>query len=265
MGAYSRILLPWDSQPQEAVGANTAWEPAGLYHPSGYDAVSGAPATSITAPRVATRAGLGLQFADGSEVAQYPPIQVSAAQYSTLTVLIPNFSSASNDRQGIWHVQATPGSVQNRLRMIWLNAAFGWYLDTNGSYAYYGPSTFAAGDVLVIGFTKGAGNTGALYVNGAPISITQNWTSDAGTPAAAAPMWLGDDVEASSGWRLNGSIVGHSHFHRQLSAAEMAELSRNVWQLFAPHSIWVPVSAGGSPPTFQAAWARNANTILKVA
>lgn len=247
---FREVLVPWTEQPQEVTPAASDFNLAGLYHPAGYDAVTGRIAESITATREATRAGIALRFASGSEVARYAPILVGAAEYSTLTVLIPNFASSSNTRQGIWHVQATSGSVQNRLRLIWLDAANGFYLDTNGGYAYRCTPTFSAGDLLVIGFTKGTGAaTAQFYINGAPITTTQvAFVADTGTPAAAAPMWLGDDVESASGRRLNGRIALHSHSLARFSASTMRELATSPWQLFAPRAqrIFAPITVGGA-------------------
>lgn len=44
---------------------------------------------------------------------------------------------------------------------------------------------------------------------------------------------------------LTGGTVLEARWDRALSADELASWYRNPWQLFAPRSIWVPVSVGG--------------------
>lgn len=63
----------------------------------------------------------------------------------------------------------------------------------------------------------------------------------------------------------SATIYNGRAWNRCLTASEVVEYSGNPNCVYAPRSIWVPVSAGGAPAAFQAAWARNANTILKVA
>lgn len=204
--------------------------------PDGYNAANGAPAISISAARRGVRSGVGLVFAAGTEVARYDSQVTTASGFTALTLLIPNFSSASNTRQGVWHWQATTGSAGDRLRMIYLNAANGFYMDTNGGYAYTAAPSFSAGDVLLLGFSKSAGGGGGaaqFWLNGSAITTNSlSFTSDTGTPAAAAPLWLGDDVEASSGRRLDGAIVFHAQWNRILSADEHRRLALNPWQMF---------------------------------
>lgn len=223
----------------------------GAYLPQGINAVTNAAAVSITAPKTATKQGSGLLFAGGTEVAKYDSYQPSVP-FTALTLLVPNFSSASATRQGVWVYQATSGSAQNRLRMIWLDATNGFYIDINGGFAYRCKPTFAAGDAIALAYTRaGVTSSNQFYVNGVAATTTQVVdTNNTGLPSPAAPLWLGDDVEFSSGKRLNGTIALHLHFSRVLTDAEIKSLSENPWQIFAPaaRSIWVPVAAGG--PTY---------------
>lgn len=51
----------------------------------------------------------------------------------------------------------------------------------------------------------------------------------------------------STGYGLNGrSLAFAAAYARAPSAEEIALLSRNPWQLFAPKRIWVPITAAGS-------------------
>ncbi len=220
----------------------------GAYLPQGINAVTNAAAVSITAPKTATKQGSGLLFAGGTEVAKYDSYQ-PGIPFTAVTLLVPNFSSSSATRQGVWVYQATSGSAQNRLRLIWLDATNGFYLDINGGFAYKCKPTFAAGDAIALAYTRaGVTSSNQFYVNGVAATTTQVVdTSNTGLPSPAAPLWLGDDVEFASGKRLNGTIALHLHFSRVLTGAEIKSLSANPWQLFAPvqRSIWAPAAAGG--------------------
>lgn len=227
----------------------------GAYLPQGINAVTNAAAVSITAPKTATKQGSGLLFAGGTEVAKYDSYQ-PGSPFTAVTLLVPNFSSSSATRQGVWVYQATSGSAQNRLRMIWLDATNGFYIDINGGFAYRCKPTFAAGDAIALAYTRaGVTSSNQFYVNGVAATTTQVVdTNNTGLPSPAAPLWLGDDVEFSSGKRLNGTIALHLHFSRVLTGAEIKSLSENPWQIFAPaaRSIWVPVAAGGDTYTLTA-------------
>lgn len=227
-------------QPQTPVGVNRASPLArglvGSWTPHGYNHVAGRAAAQITAPRRGTRLGVALEFAGGAEIAQYDSYQPQAAGWTAVTLLIPGFASMSTSRQGIWHWQGTTGGVGDRLRLIWLDSTNGFYLDTRGGYAYTAQPSFSAGDVLLVGTSKTSGaNGGAYYINGRPQATTEVSFAggDVGVPATAVPLYLGDDVEAASGWRLNGKILLHAHWGRVLSQSEHAELARNPWQIFA--------------------------------
>jgi len=68
--------------------------------------------------------------------------------------------------------------------------------------------------------------------------------------------------------RLNGAVASAIICSKALSDDQIAQYARDfqsLLQLVEPQSIWVPVSAGGAPATFNPAWARNANILLKAA
>lgn len=229
----------WTSQPQyptELDKSNPLLR--GLiaaYDQNGIELLTGTPPTSITAPPTSTSFGMGRLFAGGSEVMQGKELLVTVNNYTTITFFRADFASTSGVRQGIFDTQVA-GAAGNRLRLIWLDATSGFYIDTNGGYAYTAKPTFASGDQLAIAFTKGTGTlTGALYANGVALATTQAaFSTDTGVPTTAAPMYLGDDVEFTSGKRLNGAMLLHLHFSRVLSASEIRSVSANPWQIFAP-------------------------------
>jgi len=250
--------IPRTRQPPEGTPLNRAIAPSILraYGIGGRELVTETAASEPVA-RGVTREGVSQKFPGGSTRAKCANILVLATGYSTLTVLVPGFSSASNARQGIWHTQAAEGVIQNRLRMIWLSAADGFYLDTNGGYAFKHLPTFAAGDTVVLGYSR-SGGTAALnpfYINGVkkiPVLVVNS--SDTGIPGAASPMFLGADVE-SAGRGMVGDILLHVHFNRVLTDNEFLYYSENPSQLFAPQTLRIPTSVAATSGGFKAAWA----------
>ena len=101
---------------------------------------------------------------------------------------------------------------------------------------------------MCLAFTRTSGSGMQFYLGGVAQSTTIVATvGDYGTPGSPAPMWLGDDVESSTGWRFNGTISLQLYFSRVLSAAEIASLSANPWQLFAAPRNVLKAAAGGGP------------------
>lgn len=90
-----------------------------------------------------------------------------------------------------------------------------------------------------------ASDVPAGYVNGLPISLS-TIAGTSGTPSfGTSNYFIGNEPGLSRNW--DGLIGEFLVWHRLLSAVEIAELQRNVWQLFAPEPrrIWVPSGAGG--------------------
>jgi hypothetical protein len=222
---------------------------AGAWNHQVLDAVRDIAPVNVTSTLRPTAQGLGQYFNNASEVAQGSSLVVRNTNFSSYSLIVPAFASTYNTRVGVFTAQATAGSAQDRLRLIWLNNSNGFYIDSNGSFAARHKPTFAAGDVLGVGFTRETTSTSQFYINGVAAATTLVGNGSGGAPSAAVPMWLGDDVEAASGRRFLGSILLTLYFERQLSAPEMASLHANPWQLFAPRSIWVPVSASSTNPT----------------
>lgn len=59
---------------------------------------------------------------------------------------------------------------------------------------------------------------------------------------------------------LNGRVGFVALFRRAISFQEHIELRDNPWQLFEPQRIWVPVSAGGGPNTYNVSLSETAST-----
>lgn len=218
----------------------------GLYGPTGIEHVKRLPAVEPV-PTAANIVGVGQSFAGGSQRAKFGDISVTSAGYTAFTVLIPAFSSTSNARQGIWHAQATEGVIDFRLRMIWLDSANGFYVDTNAGYAYRTVPVFSAGDLFSIAFVRSAdGLTNQFYVNGAPATTVTVVGGTGGTPSGPTPMFLGADVEAG-GRGMVGQILTHAHIARALSSDEVGRLHANPMGLLRSQ-----VQRRPAPPTTSA-------------
>lgn len=269
MPAYSRILLPWDSQPQEPVGIDwdnpltrglvLAWTPAHIVEPT--------TGVAWLRGRATKAGGIGLSTDPTASGVYYElPAPSSAAaplasrlDLSALTVAcIAQQPTETNTGRAFvrGHGSGTPA---------WSIGLNGGSFD--GPYASFGATTFgpSSGDATMVGrphvvSMSGDGATAELWYDG------RLFTSGAYTPptyaydAANHRTWIvgSNGVGAGAGTENYGAFI----WNRPLSADEHRAFHANPWQIFAPRSIWVPVSSESAPATFQAAWARNANTVL---
>jgi hypothetical protein len=127
----------------------------------------------------------------------------------------------------------------------------------NSAVAVPGGASVMQRPHTIIGVGSTTNTTHRTWVNGTPLSAAVSGE----TFGYASPMRIGS--HASGGYPGKIYLVGV--WDRIISDSEVASLAANPWQLFAPRTIWVPVSAGGGGGGFQSAWARNANTLLQVA
>lgn len=95
------------------------------------------------------------------------------------------------------------------------------------------------------------GTTAYFYVDGQLIGTT---TKSTPSEISSTRFNLCSDISSSSPHRTwNGRAYGAHFGIGTLSQAWAAFASANPWQLFAPRSIWVPVSAGGGGTTISGA------------
>lgn len=274
MPAYSRILLPWDSQPQEAAGID--WDNP-LTRGLRLAVIGGSPQNIVTGqmPAGINRLSSGVASEGRVWTGDAPsgtinsrgivfPFDVSGA----LTVHTIVLRSASVNDADSSRIATVIGNLDN-------GQANFWHLNLGNGFG-------AAGDDNKPRFSLSAAGVGTIYADGIALSGNNPATTaltngqwyrmSAAKPAGATDTSGTNRIsiggQRSSGgayYGLNGSIALVLLWDRELSAVEIAQLTRREYELFAPRSIWVPVSAGGGGGGFQAAWARNANTILKVA
>ena len=257
MGAYSRILLPWDSQPQEFAGAETdgigaslvsIWTPlSGSF----YDAKLGTLATILAAPSFVPthfgRLGSGITAdAEGSTSRRVtmPLAGRNIQRPCSITLLIKANTTANtvvfeaNGNNG-FSVQTSgnaagnliqcavnrPGAQARRLfSSSAVSTANDWRLVT---------FSWALADADCKVFVNGVDDTGTL-----PSSFSQ---PDYG----AATTW--DLFSRAGSFGFTGAVAFVALHSSAISADEARQLYNSLWaSAFAPRSIWVPVSAGGA-------------------
>lgn len=266
-------LLPWESQPQEVVSLDRD-NPLvrGIvmhvpFHPSWgmRDIVRGNPVTAT-----------GLASTNTSSRGISPLFGTSNFADLTDTTGIANLT----DPVTIAWVQKFVSPSANSTVLHWklsgaARTALAGYQSTSSSYRFsfgtsaneWNLSAVASpvdGEervcVLVCraGLESATAGDFSIYINGV----------DQGTPGATT---FGSNTTA--GMRVGAALAGTDPFeggisrltiwNRPLLERDALEWSASPDVIYEPQTIWVPVSAGGGGSGFQAAWARNANTMIQ--
>ncbi len=263
------VILPWDSQPQEVVGVDwdgptnsaiTSLFPLGV---DNRDIVSGARLTlGAGASVVVDQRGKSLR---GSGSAAVGSVAVNLSAYNRASVSFWLYwDGYANDDD--FAMEFTTNS----------NSASGFYVDPNYSGSG-GQFAFQMGDgagnrktaymarslapaatwnhLYITMDRNAAGNGMAVWVNGVAASLTSVNTDTLGGNFANDSLYLFSRANAAlfGAGRMQNLVIRGGYLDGQ---ADAAQEYRNPWQLFAPQTIWVPVSAGGPPPTFIPSWAR---------
>ena len=261
MPAYSRILLPRDSQPQEAAEIardnSLTRSLALLINPGAgfYDAAGQRSVTPNGVSIAASSAGLAFDAASnasaGASFAKSRMATSDGAGTGDFSILVVGNPVASATREMLFSI--TNGTTEFYFAV---NATVGLV----ASSGVVSPQTNAGGAVGVAqsGGADGrmhawlyvreavAADFGYLYRDGVLVN-----SGALGSPNAA--MWSStsaDNVGGWSGanWGTSQSVVLVAGWNRVVSPSEAELLTRSVdspYQLFAPRSIWVPVSASG--------------------
>ena len=173
-----------------------------------------------------------------------------SAGQSVFFEIVPAFSSASNTRQGVIHfANGTASGDIPRLRVIWLSASSGFYVDTKDGYAYSAAPSFAAGDVVRGIFTRTGINGGQWqFFNRGATSTKVDDSGDGYAFSGADPsLYLGWDAENAS-WVMAGSIITTAAWSRGLSTGEAQAVLENPYQLLRkqPRILYFNVAGGGA-------------------
>jgi len=259
MPAYSRILLPWDSQPQEAVGPNLGapWSEklwgqsnlAAFAHNGwvnmalGTGRVENAPSIVGTVSYGVSPIGVGQQTAlSGRNGRGYTGPTTSLTTFTVAAYVV--FTSTAggvevitgNDdaNNGGWRLQRNGGTNLQLTRIGWTNVTLASGVLQNNTPYFIG---VARNDVaLTVHYVVRNLQNGSV-ASGSVADISA-WTAPT---SGVWPVGYGRATTESVGGIISGAFI--SAYDATLG--ELLEWANNPWQLFAPRSIWVPVSVGG--------------------
>ena len=244
MPAYSRILLPWDSQPQESVepasefsDAYILWRGVGggaiEFDASNYK--NNAVVNGGTPYSIVGSDGRSIRFPNES-TSMVSSRAVSVSGPFTVFAWISNAVTPSSGYYRLLETNYTTGlflgvnSARTKWNFIVNNASLEGCIST---------SSLSSARTFVCGVFDGVNRN--LYVNG-----ILEASSSATSPNSSSLLYWSTIAGGSAGG-IQGDQGNVGYFPRAFSAKLVKSLYDEPQQLFAPRSIWVPVSAGGGP------------------
>ena len=260
--AQREILLPRDSQPQEAVGVD--WENPiaaqcqGVFVPSASGMVGYLPSgivfpTSDTGTYRIGQSGISRDYSgtQRSRFAFRPEYSLASAM--TLVLLfdldvLSNYgglvSFEQTDSTKGWELRLGVGTSDSRISMERNNTTSKQYVALASGNAIAAGSRDA---FLAVTYPSADIDSGpTFYINGVSFEALVGAGSGTGPQTTATSANLEFSARADGATRLDGAITFAALFARALSEDELLSLRANPWQLFAPRSIPIPVSAGGA-------------------
>lgn len=260
MLGYSRILLPWDSQPPFETGASELARNLGFTHvwlvgatplinniitPGAgalTSAVGSAQRSSGPGGIGATQSGAGAYLqALGNPFATSTCSYVWAESFSVDTGTSASGSVITDSNAALTSI-ANSGALEIRKIGSDINIIRAQQAIVLTASAVRTDNRFNVGAVSV------AGNNGrhAIFSNGRlAASSTPASSYTHGTSGVGSSGVIADNVQQA------GQLYVLAFAPVVVPDTALAELTAglNVWRLFEPTSIWVPVSAGGGAPT----------------
>lgn len=259
------IRKPWDSQPQEDSSVDWGGQQAQglLFANVGSSPVLHANRGSILPSFVGTSlgavaGGAGYRFTGAStqSVRWDTGITVAGTDALTIEALVwgssfPSLATIVNLSDVALTNGATAGANGAQRGILSFNSTdpcniYSW----GGSNDYDSTVKFAANSLQHIIITKAAG-TGAVQItvhrNGT--QIAQGNSSGATPSTTSGPYFYVGGRHPSGSASITGIVLKSAIYSGIISAAQRQSIFANPWQLFAPRSIWVPVSAGGGSVT----------------
>jgi hypothetical protein len=263
MPAYNRILLPWDRQPQELAALNPEYPGADRittlipFGRTNRDIVGGKFLTLSSGGSIhADQRGLSLK---GSGSAAVASMALNLSAYDKLTLsfwlywdayasdddFAMEFTADSNSNDGFYVDPNYSGS----------GGQFGFQVGSvagNRKTAYMARSLAPAATwnhFFVVWDRSIAGLSTSVWVNGVAVSLTAVNTGVTLGNFANSTLFIFSRNNANlfGAGRLQNLVIRGGYLGTQADASyEYA----NPWQLFAPQSIWVPVSAGAGGATY---------------
>lgn len=264
MARVCEILLPWESQPQEVVGPDPSWAPAGLWNfATEFDAVTGKISTrgssSVAASAVGTL-GRGVAVSGTGTFDRYvlngsqEAINIGASDF-TVGITFRLDGTGGYSALSRWN---SGGSAGTNTWLLGADSSFSVavvaFLVEVGSTVYTASvaGSWSAGEIYSL-FGRRIGTT--IYVDRYTHS-TGAWVSANVTNAGittvndiSARKFKIGEIDASSA--LNAALTPFvaATFKYGLTNEQMRRWVSLPWHLFAPQSIGVPVSAGGGSST----------------
>ena len=254
--ALIQYAAPRDRQPQEAVGVDwdnpIAKDLAVAVNPgTGIDHVTGRPLTpSGTYTKSIGDKGLTFKGPD-TQVAGNWSVPVNIPEHWDCTILVIGLSNADYVFGGGSYPHFSINSAE--ISGLFFSGQTLQAQITNNNFTQVDGQT--AGKTYTYAAVKRNFNQGDHYIDGVYRNTT---TIGYRTISAATTAYVG---------RASGVNIEKAqsflclYFTRALSAAEIKSVSDNPWQLFAPQTIPVPVSAGGGTVTLAAQDAAHAHAL----
>lgn len=255
------ILLPWVSQPQEAVGVNWAHPiTRGLieaynWGASARDVVLGLyPSTDYAVPTVGP-AGRGVTFSAEKHVIT-GKAWAGATEWTFLVLALPGTAKTAAVSFG----NGSGGAGQSYLTFN-TNSSFSTSVGDLGFGS--GPSSGSSSITAVSGgivsypavYVGVQSDQRRVYRDGVLLGTGASGSITVGGSGHVTCM---NGIQGYTSWGATGSKYFLAMiWGRGLSSAEVAEIGRDPWQLFESRRIWVPVSAASGPPTLAAIAASN--------
>ncbi len=249
------ILLPWVSQPQEAVDIASQWRDDLLFaHTfiSAKDILGGIWTSTGSPSNVVNGHGLGVghnssYYLTSTESGRLLPNapECSWLFVGTVTTSTTQYAVGGFGDLGLDTARVQFDSYNGTLRSIFVNTA--------GSAASAASSAYANGTPVAAVFSVSAGKVPSVYVRG----IKSAGSAGTGTVGTYTGVRIGAIAKLNSLAHASQESNLHAAFRRALTDSEALALCDNPWQIFAPRRIWVPVSAASGPPTLAAIAASN--------
>lgn len=153
-------------------------------------------------------------------------------------------------------LNAVTTSANGVLLSRYVSGSTSFNLDTGGNYngnqaRFYinaggnliqGGSLNAGQRYCIVGTLDGSGNA-ALYIDGVSVATAGGWATQNATTAQTV---IGRREYVTGEEPVGGQIPYAAMWLRSLSADEVASISANPWQLFAPRRILLPFTAANA-------------------
>jgi len=253
--------IPWDSQPQEAIGANPEWVSRGLVALFDQrilvDVVNGIRASSNSGVAMPSRQGIGQDYS-GTANTQYPHHPAYAITGPLSIVALLEVDTLTNYNAIISKQATTTTAAPYEFRLGYgptvaqptlLRAGAADYREhtTTSSAIFSAPFS---GTIIATYPTGITGNTGGfLYTNGVQTAL--NLLLGSGTVAVtdngSSPVCIGRRAAGTT--QLDGKIYYVALFNRELSASDAKAISENPWQLFESRHSYIPLNIASSGVT----------------